>query len=147
MLPPDKNQAYTPLSTISKKIAVFGRKWSQNDHFCLFKMPDAQKLEVNMHQKRSYFIKGSSIHISYDSFYNQRISFHTISKKLKKIHKITSKGEVTLYDVGRDILKHNFNTLQIIYFYFFFHENWYKHVFFFNAEFSFVHNFEKYPIV
>ena len=66
------------------KIAVFGRKRSQNDHFCLFEMPDAQKLDVTMYQKWSYFIKGSSIHISYDSFYNQRISFHTISKKLKK---------------------------------------------------------------
>ena len=66
------------------KNAVFGRKRSQNDQFCLFKMPDAQKLEVTVHQKWSYFIKGSSIHISYDSFYNQHISFHTISKKLKK---------------------------------------------------------------
>ena len=127
-------------------IAVFGRKRSQNDHFCLFKMPDAQKLEVTMHQKWSYFIKGSSIHISYDSFYNQHISFHTISKKLKKIHKITSKGEVTLYDVGRDIQIHNFKPLQIIHFLIFFHENWYKHVIF-HAQFIFVHHFEKYLIV
>ena len=65
------------------KIAVFGRKRSQNDHFCLFKMPDAQKLEVTMHQKWSSFINGSSIHIYYDSFFNQRISFYTIVTKKK----------------------------------------------------------------
>ena len=124
----------------------FGRKRSQNDQFCLFKMPDAQKLEVTVHQKWSYFIKGSSIHISYDSFYNQHISFHTISKKLKKIQKITSKGEVTLYDVGRDIQIHNFKPLQIIHFLIFFHENWYKHVIF-HVEFIFIHFFEKYSIV
>ena len=101
---------------------------TKNSIFYIFERSDAQKLEVTVHQKWSYFIKGSSIHISYDSFYNQRISFHSISKKLKKIHKITAKGEVTLYDVGRDILIHNFKPLQIIHFLIFFNENWYKHV-------------------
>ena len=128
------------------KIAVFGRKSSQNEHFCLFEMPNAQKLEVTMHQKWSYFIKGSSIYISYDSFFNQRINFYKIVKKLKNIHIITSKGEVTLYDVGRDIVIHNFKPLQIIHFLIFFHENWYKYVIF-PAEFIFIHHFEKYSIV
>ena len=60
------------------KIAVFGRKSSQNEHFCLFEMPNAQKLEETIHQKWSYSIKGSSIYISSDSFFNQRIPFHRI---------------------------------------------------------------------
>ena len=66
------------------EIAFFGQKSSQNEHFYLFEMPNAQKLEVTMHQKWSYFIKGSSIYISYDSFFNQRINFHKIVKKTKK---------------------------------------------------------------
>ena len=125
---------------------IFAAFSTKNSIFYIFERSDAQKLEVTVHQKWSYFIKGSSIHISYDSFYNQLISFHTISKKLKKIHKITSKGEVTLCDVGRDILIHNFKPLQIIHFLIFFHENWYKHVIF-HAQFIFVHHFEKYLIV
>ena len=74
------------------KIAVFGRKRSQNDHYCLFKMADAQKLEVTMHQKWSYVIKGSSIYISYDSFFNQRISSHTIVKTEKNTYNHLRRG-------------------------------------------------------
>ena len=75
------------------KIAVFGRKSSQNEHFCLFEMPNAQKLEVTMHQKWSYFIKGSSIYISYDSFFNQRMGIPRPKERLKltypcKTHKV-----------------------------------------------------------
>ena len=41
------------------------------------------------------------MHNSYDLFFNPRIYFHTRVTKPEKIHKITPKREVMLYDARR----------------------------------------------